>query len=130
MMKKTGNHALPAAPITHLTLRQGRGKVTLSSSAYKYQRRNQQVRGGKILKKEGRTENSGESLFERRGARAKQKKKEEKGERRVKGQDRRGRRRAIVAPPPAPPSFLPATTYRTAIAEKNHHRSANNSSHH
>jgi len=35
-------HALPAAPITHLTLRHGRGKVILSSSAYKYQRRNQQ----------------------------------------------------------------------------------------
>jgi hypothetical protein len=54
MMKKTGNHALPAAPITHLTLRQGRGKVTLSSSAYKYQRRNQQAGGEKILEKERR----------------------------------------------------------------------------
>jgi hypothetical protein len=40
MMKKTGNHALPVAPITHLTLRHGRDKVILSSSAYKYQRRN------------------------------------------------------------------------------------------
>jgi hypothetical protein len=62
-----------------------------------------------INTEEGRREKEGESLFERKGARAKQKKKEEKGERRVKEQDRRGRRRATVAPPPAPPSFLPAT---------------------
>jgi hypothetical protein len=66
----------------------------------------------------GRTENRGESLFERRGARAKQKKKEEKGEMRVKEQDRRGRRRATVAPPSAPPSLLPATTDSTIIVQK------------
>lgn len=44
-----------AAPITHLTLRHGKGKLTLSSSAYKYQRRNQQKKGSKILEKEQRT---------------------------------------------------------------------------
>jgi hypothetical protein len=69
MMKKTGNHALPAAPITHLTLRHGRGKVTLSSSAYKYQRRNQQVGGAKFWRRRSKRQIQGGK------ARKKQKKK-------------------------------------------------------
>ena len=63
MMKKTGNHALPAAPITHLTLHQGRGKVTLSSFAYKYQRRNQQTGGQNFGEGEKQTTDSGGNFW-------------------------------------------------------------------
>jgi len=46
------HHPLQTSPIAHLTLRHGRGKMTLSSSAYKYQIRNHSKNRGQFLGRE------------------------------------------------------------------------------
>ena len=124
-MKKTGNHALPAALITHLTLRHGRGKVTLSSSAYKYQRRNQQAGGAKILEKErrqwqrGKQDERREKGIENRGQIEERKNRKREGTKQKQGgfsgsqqlllslhSGLRPPPSSIAIPPPPPPQQL------------------------